>query len=141
MFSPAEFEWNGESFSVPADRVMGLLAVIEDHITHEKLIYIMSSVANASSKAVAGSMDAQVLAEVDIPRVRLSRAMGAALRYAGAKASDEDVYHSLFGADGVITVLSIVDSLLRLSQPPQEMEQKVSPKKKPSPRKKKAASS
>lgn len=140
MFEPVTFIWMGAEYDVPPERVMGLIAVIEEHITHEQLIYVISSVGETARLSMQGA-GFEALAKSKIPRVVISRAMSSALRYAGAKATDEDVFKTLFGAEGITTVLIILDNLLKVTAPPEEMQQEPEKKPKAQPKKRTAASS
>jgi len=80
IFNPVIFGWGGNDYTVPAERVLGLVAEIEEVITFTDLI-----------------------ATKDRPNLsKLARAYSAALRYAGAKISDEEVYQGLFKPGGAV---------------------------------------
>jgi hypothetical protein len=74
IFQPIVFGWCGQDYTVPADRALGLVAEIEEVVTLFE-IATMQVKPNTS---------------------KLARAFGAALRYAGAKVSDDEVYQGLF---------------------------------------------
>lgn len=97
IFQPITFGWGGKDYVVPADRALGLIAEIEEVMTFIDL---------------AINRDKPNLS-------KLARAYGAALRYAGAKVSDEEVYEGLFKPghliDEVHTAMSV---LMAIMMPP-----------------------
>lgn len=98
VFQPIKLEWKGEPFTVPADRVMGAIAVIEDVVT-------LKEIYEAGAKG----------------KVKLSRiasAYGALLRYAGAKVEDDEVYEGMFAVDSGKAAAAAVTSLLSMMVPP-----------------------
>lgn len=78
-FDDVTLAWQGKEFTVPANRQLMLIARIED--------------------ALAGDEGDQAISVLfrrnGVPHSRLAAAYGAALRYAGAQVSDEDVYLSI----------------------------------------------
>lgn len=74
IFKPVTFGWAGKDYTVPAERALGLIAEIEEVMTFVDL---------------ALSREKPSLS-------KLARAYGAALRYAGAAVSDEEIYEGLF---------------------------------------------
>ena len=78
-FDDVTLSWQGQSFTVPANNQMMLIAKIEDALGGE-----------------GGQQAMTVLFRREGPPMsRLAMAFGAALRHAGAKVSDEDVYLSM----------------------------------------------
>lgn len=101
VFEEVGLSWKGEEVVVPADKVMGLIEVVEDIITIEEL----------SAKGVK--------------RVKVARAFAAALRYAGVrKLNDAEVYDSLFGADAMANTTGAIHALLTLMIPPEHLQAK-----------------
>ena len=102
LFEEVTLEWRGEKHVIPPNGVMRAIAVVEDIVTLPELSVEMQSRKFKLS--------------------RLAAAYGALLRYAGAKASDEDVYASLFpstaGEDGVLRAASAVMTLISMMVPP-----------------------
>lgn len=76
-FEDVKLTWDGKEYVVPANRVLGLIKRIEDHITLAEL------------GAGLGTRGAVKFAQV-------AEAFAAALQYAGAKATADEVYTSLF---------------------------------------------
>lgn len=78
-FDDVTLTWQGADYVVPANRQLKLIAKIED--------------------ALAGDDKEQAIAVLfrrnGVPHTRLAAAYGAALRYAGANVSDEEVYLSI----------------------------------------------
>jgi hypothetical protein len=117
-FAPIDLEFDGVSYPVPANRVLGLIAAIEEHITLNELVAFTESP----------------------KRAKLAYAWAAALTYAntctGKPANpalpalgvlSESVYLGTFahgeeGANNMLhTVISLVTSLL----PPKEITEKL----------------
>jgi len=112
LFDEVSLTWKGDEYVVPADKVMGLIEVIEDVITLEEL----------------GS-------QTGIKRAAISRAFAVALRYAGAKdVTQQDVYVNFFDASKTVEIQTVITSLLLMMIPPEHLQQATeepAPKKKP----------
>jgi hypothetical protein len=76
MFVPVELKWGDKTHTISPDKVLGAIAVIEEHITMAEL----AEEAQARRLKVA----------------RLARTFGALLRYAGSRVTDDEVYVELF---------------------------------------------
>lgn len=102
LFKDVGFTWNGVEYVVPADKVMGLVAVIEEVITIEELV------------------------GAGVKRVKMAKAFAAALRYAGARnVNDEEIYQSLFHkANSMVTTTGMVTALLKMMVPPNHLQTK-----------------
>lgn len=78
-FAPVTIGWAGKDYVVPANKQLMLIAEIED--------------------ALAGKNGDQAVAVLfrrnGVPHSRLAAAYGAALRYAGANVSDQEIYLSI----------------------------------------------
>jgi hypothetical protein len=98
IFDPVTLAWKGEEHTVEPDRIMGLIARIEEIVT-------LSEIHAAAQK---GGM----------PLAKLAMAYGAALRYAGAKVQDAEVYQSFFAGDGGKTIPGAVAALMAMMVPP-----------------------
>ena len=79
IFSDVRLEWGDQDFTIPAERVLGAIAVVEDVITLGDL---------------AGNSRGR------LPLAKISMAYGALIRYAGGKVSDEEIYTACFGERG-----------------------------------------
>jgi len=91
-FEPVTFGWKGESFTVPANQQLLLIAEIEDALVRP------------------GEQAVLVLCQSGGPTYyRISRAYGAALRYAGAKVDDEEIYLSIIDGLGNRDTNTVVD--------------------------------
>ena len=109
LFKDVTLTWAGSEYVVQAGKLMRLIAIVEDIITLEELV---------------GSSGRK--------RSKISEAYGAALRYAGAKVTDEDVYASLFSAESAEHTVSAVNGLLMMMVPPEAAaQQEVAAQKKP----------
>jgi hypothetical protein len=106
-FQPVTLSWKGQKYTVPAESQLRLIAAVED------------ALAGASGQQAINVL----LRREGPPYSRLAAAFGAALRYAGADVSDEDVYLSMMdsmakGADVVIETQAAVMALLSILSPP-----------------------
>ena len=115
IFKQVQFSWDGEEYTVQADQVMGLIARIEEIITLQEL---------------TGKRGA--------PFAKTAMGYGEALRYAGAKVSNEEIYAAMFKGDKGKAIHAAVNGLLTMMLPPEEVAEK--PKKKPNPRRKGSSS-
>lgn len=96
-FDKVELKWKGQSYTIEPNRVLRLIARIEEVVTVDELV----KYANRQTA----------------PMAKLSMAYGAALRYAGVEATDEEVFESIFtGARGA-DVTSAITGLLSLMIP------------------------
>jgi len=105
LFEPVTLTWKGADYTVEADRVMMLIAKIEDVITLGEV---------ASGKP---------------PFAKIAFAYAEALNYAGATVNSEEVYISLFGDKGM-GMTTAVANLLSMMMPPEALRQ-AEPEKKP----------
>jgi hypothetical protein len=110
-FDDVELEWAGKAYTIPANKVMGAIARIEDVMTlGELLAYVERETA---------------------PFGKIAAAYGAVLRYAGCKVSDEDVYRGIFAAarpaDTQSIVITSLTTLLAMMMPKQAAAEKESP--------------
>lgn len=99
-FDDVIFTWNGESYSIPANKVLGAIARVEDIITlHELQRY--------SKKE-------------STPLAKLSMAYGVLLRYAGCRVSDVEIYEAMFGSGNVKPdeIVNAVIILIAMMVPP-----------------------
>lgn len=102
VFEPIHMEWNGEKFTIPANRVLGAIARIEEHVTLNEL------------RTDAGGRGT-------VRMVVLSRAYASVLRYAGAAVADEEVYESIFEKTGGARMLEAIQGLMMLMIPPSKL--------------------
>lgn len=78
-FEPVTLPWGEQTYTVPANKVLGLVREIEDALEYE-----------------GGPAAVYVLFRPGGVRLtRLAGALGAALRYAGASVTDDEVYLTL----------------------------------------------
>lgn len=101
IFQPFRLQWAGRDYVIPADRIMGAIAVVEDVIPPMELMAMMAS-------------------PLSIKPTRIARAYGAVLRYAGANLSDDAVYDGMFagGEDVSNSVGAALAGLSDLIMPP-----------------------
>lgn len=107
-FEDVKLTWDGEDFTVPADRQLMMIAQIED--------------------ALAGDDGVQaigvLLRKEGVPYSRLACAYGAALRYAGCDISNDDVYLSMMEglsqnkSEMVAQIQSATMAMLSIVSPP-----------------------
>lgn len=99
-FQDYSIEWNGETFTIPSNSLLPVIAAVEEIFTLHELL--------------------TVSVENKIPLTRLAGAFGIILRYAGADVSDTDVYQGMFqGGDLQNKMLNAVNGLLGLMIPPE----------------------
>lgn len=105
IFQPVTLNWSDQDYTIPADRIMGAIATVEEVMT-------LGELAEASNTG-----------RINISK--LSRAYSAMLQYAGApSASWEVVYKSMFAGNQTTALLG-VRSLLIMMMPPSDLVQKM----------------
>jgi hypothetical protein len=98
-FADQKLTWAGKEYVIPARKLLGAIARVEEVITLRELIGFLG----------AGQF----------PLAKISQAYGAVLRYAGADLADEEIYEGMF-ADGsaqVATALAM-QGLMEMMIPP-----------------------
>lgn len=106
-FEPVTLAWQGDRFTVPAEKQLRLIAEIEDALTVGSNLPAINVLLSGTPK-----------------HSRLAGAYGAALRYAGAVVTDEEIYISIMegfakgGAEAAIQVQDAVIGLLSIISPP-----------------------
>lgn len=101
MFEPINISWKDQQKTIPATMVMGLISVIEDHVTFSEL------------------------ASKNGPKIgKLSGAYAAVLRYAGFNVSAEEVYFSIFEDQSSEKVTMLTMGLLSMMTPPSHLQSK-----------------
>ncbi len=101
IFEPVVLTWKGVDYEIAPDRVMMLIAKIEDILT-------LSEIFAYQGKGAA-------------PMAKLSMAYGVALRYAGAKVRDDEVYKGMFDECGS-SAGTAINALLSMMLPPAELQ-------------------
>jgi hypothetical protein len=125
-FEAVKLGWMGDEYEVPADQQLELVARIEDVLCG----------GSESSATVA------LLRPGGPTHTKLARAYGAALRFAGADVTDDEIYLSIQtdfaaeNADVSIKINMAILGLLSVVSPPVAMATIDPPKKKPKARKK-----
>jgi hypothetical protein len=99
IFEPVNLRLGDNIYTVKSDRVMGLIEAIEDHV-------VMFDLVNPQH----------------LRNVRLAKAYHAALVYAGADCTLEQVYDSLFDGNKD-SVISKINGLLSMMIPPERLHQ------------------
>lgn len=98
VFTDIELEWKGQVFTIKPHKVMGALARIEEHIT-------LAELQAYSQKGTA-------------PLVKLCMSYGVALRYAGARVSDDEIYAEAFeGPEQQQAVMNAVMMIMQMMLP------------------------
>lgn len=116
-FSDVTLEFNGEKYTVPGSNLLPLIARIEGVITLAELI------------------------DCERPsNAKLAMAYGQALRFAGAKVGDEELYLSIFQEGGAQKMAGAVSGLLSLMIPPEALQEKMGGSAKKSPARAKSSS-
>lgn len=109
-FRPITLEFKGKSYTVPAERMMGLIDSIEEHITLAEIY----EDGRARKTMRFG---------------KLSAAYASALNYAGADTNQEEVYFALFGDSAEqaadTKAFNVMMALLTIMTPPQSVIDKL----------------
>jgi hypothetical protein len=122
-FDDATLGWRGEEYTVPADQQLMLIARVEDALEmggNERALHVLLRPGGPS-------------------HTRLARAFGAALRYAGAQVTDDEVYLSIQSdladgrTDAAGAAQAAILSLLAIISPPVAMKLAGAAEGKPSP--------
>jgi hypothetical protein len=108
-FQPVTLTWKGKDYVVPADRQMKLIRAVEGALIGER----------------GGQVIAILFNKGGVPHGALAEAFGAALRYAGARVTDEEVYFSIHEdiaagsqAEVVLKTQSMIWGLMSIISPP-----------------------
>jgi len=80
VFDDVTFEWDGKPYTIPANKLLGAIARVENVVTIGELL---------ETQTTRGTVKMAVLA----------RAFGELLRYAGCKVTDDEVYLGMFGGN------------------------------------------
>ena len=108
IFKEVVLGWDGADYTIPPDRVLGAIAEIEQVIT-------LSEIAVYHQRGTA-------------PMAKLAQAFGAALRFAGARVDNEEVYAGMLrGGDSQSVAIASVQTLLQMMLPPASIAQKATP--------------
>ena len=108
IFSEVVLGWDGADYVIPAERVLGAIATVEQVIT-------LSEIAAYHQRGTA-------------PMAKLAQAFGCVLRYAGAKVGDDEVYAGMLrGGDSQAVAVSSVTTLLQMMLPPASIGAKAAP--------------
>lgn len=110
-FDEVGINWKGSEYKIPSNRVMGLIESIESIITLDEINSMMTS--------------------GRIVRSKISRAYSAALNYAGANITADEVYETLFGDEMMASTVAVLTGLLAMLIPPIHLRSKQNPKKAP----------
>lgn len=103
IFEQVQLTWEGKSYEIPPDKVMGAIAVVEEVVTLQDLVTYAQKNSHPMSK--------------------MARAYGELLRYAGAKVTDEEVYLGMFpGSDNGGSVIESIGILLTMMIPPNHLK-------------------
>jgi len=106
IFEDIKLVWGGQEFTIPANRVMKCIAAVEEIITLGELHRFHATGA--------------------VPMVRLSQAFAVALRHAGAKVTDEEVYLGMFDKGEMLaSTMNSIGTLLVMMVPPGAIKSKV----------------
>lgn len=105
VFDDIRLGWAGQEYVIPAHRVMGAIARVEDVITLAELM-------RAEGRQT-------------LPLAKVACAFGALLRYAGARVEDEAVYQGMFAGDGTgrDAAVAAVTALLTMMVPPATIQE------------------
>jgi hypothetical protein len=98
IFEDIHLEWEGKEYVVPSNQVMRLIARIEDIIT-------LAELGNYSARG-------------GLPIAKLCSAYGVALRHAGAKVNDEEIYDQALSHDEQGFIVAAVSNVMLMMLPP-----------------------
>jgi hypothetical protein len=110
IFDDIRLGWKGVPFLIPANRIMGALARVEDIVTLDEL--------------------QRFAVRKTAPMAKLSMAYGSLLRYAGCFVSDEAVYSEMVRSDDGAAVMTAINGLMSMMLPPvrdEDIEKKEAP--------------
>lgn len=99
VFEDIKLEWRGEPYVIPANRVLGAIARVEEFFT-------------------LGELTRDARDRNSVPMSKLASAYGAVLRYAGASVTNEEVYEELFQKTSAPLITSAIQGLLMMMIPP-----------------------
>jgi hypothetical protein len=105
VFQDIELEWGGRKYVIPSNKVMQVIARIEDVVT-------LAELHKFGAKEAA-------------PLAKIAMAFGSVLRFAGANVEDQDVYAGLFTGDtreDQKRVIGSITTLLAMMLPPEAMQ-------------------
>ena len=103
VFEDISVSWGGEEYVIPANRVMGAIAIIEDVFVFGELVEGVQTGRLAMNK--------------------LARAYGGLLRYAGARVNDEDVYGGMFRPGKLREAIpEAINTLMVIMTPPEALK-------------------
>lgn len=98
IFQPVFLSWGGKEYEIPADKVMMLIATVEDIISLSDLT------------------------KPNPPFMKVARAYAAALRYAGARdVNAEVIYKTYFTTAAKVNYSAAVEGLLMMMIPPEDL--------------------
>jgi hypothetical protein len=99
IFQPIRLCWHGRDFTIPAERVLGAIAGVEEVVTFPEIVRMASGVRPNMSK--------------------VARAYGELLRYAGANVDDDEVYEGLFEpGTNHAQVVAALNTMVAIMMPP-----------------------
>lgn len=104
IFEKITLIWKGKEYFIPPDQVMRAIAKIEDVISMVQI--------------------ARCFENRDLPLVKISQAYGAALRHAGARVDDEEIYADLFSSGQLQQrAIAAIQTLQIMMIPPEHLRQ------------------
>lgn len=98
IFQPVHLTWDGETYTIPSNRVLGAIAIIEDHTTFGELV----------TSVQQGRVKVTMLANI----------WAALLTYAGLPIASDEVYAGLYEGDIKTQIVDSVNTLMVLMIPP-----------------------
>jgi len=98
IFKQVELDWGDQTYTIPPNRILGAIAIIEEYFTFQDLADAVNS--------------------KKLSLTTLSRTYGDILRYAGASVSDDEVYAGMFAGDLSSQIRRAVETLLVMMIPP-----------------------
>jgi hypothetical protein len=103
VFQDVRLEWRSRPYTIPAQKIMGAIAVIERHITLKEL---------GEAARDRGT----------VPLSALASAWAALIRYAGAEdVFDDEIYQEMFAGSASNTIIAAIEGLMAMMIPPSKL--------------------
>jgi hypothetical protein len=98
IFEPIKIKWGDEEKEIPADQVMKLIILMEDHINYEDMF------------------------QANPTRGKLANVYGVALRFAGFHVTTEEIYKEMFSGAKADFVQRAVAGIQQIIFPPEDLK-------------------
>lgn len=122
IFDDIMLSWRGTEYKVPANKVMGAIKRIEDHVTVHDLL--------GMTEAGGDDGKSMVIRRTGLRLAMLASGYAAVLNYAGADLTEEEVYQGLFEGKGeaqanaVAAISGLLQMMIPIPRPGEETDEK-----------------